>query len=386
LQRTITDFGADDSFGGGASAKLREHYGIEVPATVIREVTEKHGEAMVAMQRQEQSELPDRPGVAVLIAETDGTMVPVVHIEEPVTGEPPVDRRKNRKVDWKEGRLSLVHQPGSVTPIFSATMGTVDELGEHLWRSAIRAGAGSQTRFHCVGDGAPWITNQVDLRFGTQAIYLVDFFHLCEYVSRAAEVVAGKDKEAWIEEKKDWLKDNRWPDVLKSLQPYVEGEKVPDKDAPVRVCYRYIANRPRFLFSKNALAARKCAGGAKPDWLDYFMSDTWEPNTLELRPLKKALAAQAKKFNEIYRPIRHKVYAHRLVLDGNVEFELFEKTNRTEVRSILTFLRELMDAIEHLYLNGCKPVLGKQVKPGGYPEAIRRSVNSVLGKLAKRSS
>jgi hypothetical protein len=255
LQRTITDFGADDSFGGGASAKLREHYGIEVPATVIRDVTEKHGEAMVAMHRQEQSELPDRPGVAVLIAETDGTMVPVVDIVEPVTGEPPVDRRKSRKVDWKEGRLSLVHQPGSVTPIFSATMGTVDELGEHLWRSAIRAGAGSHTRFHCVGDGAPWITNQVDLRFGTQAIYLVDFFHLCEYVSRAAEVVAGEDKEAWIEEKKDWLKDNRWPDVLKSLQPYVEGEKVPDKDAPVRACYRYIANRPRFLDYKSALAA-----------------------------------------------------------------------------------------------------------------------------------
>ncbi len=58
LQRAITDFGADDSFGRGASAKLKEHYGIEVPATVIRDVTEKHGEAMVAMQRQKQSELP----------------------------------------------------------------------------------------------------------------------------------------------------------------------------------------------------------------------------------------------------------------------------------------------------------------------------------------
>ena len=255
LQRTITDFGADDSFGGGASGKLKEHYGIEVPAATIRAVTEKHGEAMVAMQRQEQSELPDRPGVAVLIAETDGTMVPVVHIEEPVTGEPPVDRRKSRKVDWKEGRLSLVHQPGSVTPIFKATMGTVDDVGEQLWRSAIRGGAGSQTRFHCVGDGASWITNQVDLRFGTRAIYLVDFFHLCEYVSQAAEVVAGEDKEAWIEEKKDWLKDNRWPEVLTSICPYIEAEKVPDQDAPVRACYRYIANRPRFLDYKSALAA-----------------------------------------------------------------------------------------------------------------------------------
>lgn len=255
LQRTITDFGADDSFGRGASAKLKEHYGIEVPATVIRAVTEKHGEALLEMQRQEPSELPDRPGVAVLIAETDGTMIPVVEIAEPVAAEPPVDRRKCRKVNWKEGRLSLVHEPGSVTPIFKATMGTVDEVGEQLWRSAIRAGAGNQTRIHGVGDGAAWITNQMDLRFGTQATYLVDFFHLCEYISKAAEVVVGKDKEAWIEEKKDWLKDNRWPDVLKSLQPYVEDKKLADDAAPVRVCYRYIANHTKFLDYKSALAA-----------------------------------------------------------------------------------------------------------------------------------
>ena len=226
-----------------------------MPETAIRLVTEKHGKAMLEMQRQEPSELPFRSGVAMLIAETDGSMVPVVEIAESAPGEPPVDRRKNRKLDWKEGRLSLVRPPGSVTPIFKATMGTVDEVGKQLWQSAIRAGAGNETRFHCVGDGAPWITNQVDLQFGPRATYLIDFCHLCEYISSAAEVIATQDKEAWIEEKKDWLKDNRWPDVLNSLQPYVEGETVPDKDAPVRACYRYIANRPNFLDYKNALAA-----------------------------------------------------------------------------------------------------------------------------------
>ena len=64
-----------------------------------------------------------------------------------------------------------------------------------------------------------------------------------------------RSKEAWIEEKKNWLKDNCWPDVLKSLQPHVEGEKVLDEDAPVRACFRYISNRPMFLDYKSALAA-----------------------------------------------------------------------------------------------------------------------------------
>ena len=258
LQRAIVDFGADDSFHRGAAAKLREHYGIEVPTTLIREVTEKHGKAMAAIQRQEQSKLPDLPGVELLIAETDGSMIPVVEIPEPEEGQPKTDRRKSRKVCWKEARVSLVHKLGSITPIFKATTGTVAEVGEQLWQSAIRAGAGNQTKFHFVGDGAPWITNQVDLRFGPHATYLIDFGHLCEYVSNSAEAVTAitkEDKKAWVGEKKDWLKDNRWADVLKSIQPYVEDESVPDGEALVRACYRYIENRPKFLDYKSAQAA-----------------------------------------------------------------------------------------------------------------------------------
>jgi len=250
----MVDFGADNPFVQ-ASKKLKEHYGIEVPVSAIRDATEEHG--AVAWEREKQgSDLSDRPGVAVLIAETDGSMVPVVETAEAAkNGEEPMDRRKTRRLDWREVRLCLVHQPGSVTPIFGATTGSVDQAGERLWECAIEAGAGIQTKFHCLGDGASWITNQVDLRFGTQAQYLVDFSHLCEYLSAAADVVAGPDKSAWMEEKENWLKDNRWPEVLETLRPHLESETLEDADAPVRACYRYIANRPNFLDYKGALAA-----------------------------------------------------------------------------------------------------------------------------------
>ena len=56
-------------------------------------------------------------------------------------------------------------------------------------------------------------------------------------------------------EKKDWLKDNRWPGVLESVRPFLEPASILDKDAPVRACYRYIANWPDFLDYKGALAA-----------------------------------------------------------------------------------------------------------------------------------
>ena len=79
LQRAITDFGADDAFEE-ASRKLKEHYGIEVPTSATRAITEQHGEAMkeerdLAME----SELPEG-GVEQLIVETDGSRLPVVSI------------------------------------------------------------------------------------------------------------------------------------------------------------------------------------------------------------------------------------------------------------------------------------------------------------------
>lgn len=253
LQRAMTDFGADDPFAG-AAAKLKEHYGIEVPVSAVRAVTEEHGAAMLGQQKQK-SDWPDRAGVPMLISEMDGSMLPIVETAEPMPGEVPKDRRKTRKVSWKEARLGLAHEPGSVTPIFGATLGSVEEAGERLAVCALAAGAGSQTKFHGVGDGAVWITEQMEVQFGSQAHYLVDFYHLCDYLSAAGEVVAGKEKEAWMEEKKDWLKDNRWPEVLETLRPFLEEASIEDPDAPVRACFRYISNRSNFLDYKGALKA-----------------------------------------------------------------------------------------------------------------------------------
>jgi hypothetical protein len=46
----MTDFGADGAFVG-AAARLKEHYGIEVPMSAIRWITEEHGEAMRAQEK-----------------------------------------------------------------------------------------------------------------------------------------------------------------------------------------------------------------------------------------------------------------------------------------------------------------------------------------------
>ena len=60
------------------------------------------------------------------------------------------------------------------------------EQAREVHAGAAKAGFGPGSRLHAVGDGAPWIANQVKARFGTQGTYLVDFFHTCEYLGAAA--------------------------------------------------------------------------------------------------------------------------------------------------------------------------------------------------------
>ena len=245
LQRAMVDFGADNPFAGAAH-KLKEHYGIEVPISAVRIRTEAHAEA-IRKNTLLQTQMPERPGVPQLIAELDGSMIPEVEISPAGKDEPQIDRRKARKVKWTEARLCLAHEPDSVTPVFGASLavlGGPEEAGTQLLNCAIRAGAGTATKLHCVGDGAPWIAEQVELRFGLQARYLVDLYHVCEYLASAAERIAGKDMQAWMDKQKQKMKENRSSEVLHDLQPFLEDDTVADSDAPVRACHRYIRNRP----------------------------------------------------------------------------------------------------------------------------------------------
>lgn len=238
--------------GARIPEKLKEHYGIEVPASTCWQIVLRHARAIESTP-QKAVELPNRPGVAQLIVEVDGSMIPIVETAEAQQKGEKVDRRKTRTVRWHEARLSLAHEAGSVTPVFGATTGTAEEAGEQMFRCAVRAGAGLKTRVHCVGDGASWIANQVDLTFGTQSSFLIDFYHLCEYLALAGEKIAGGDKKAWIEKQKQLLKESRTEEVLQGLRPFLEGDEVCDADAPVRVAHRYMTNRPGQFDYRNAL-------------------------------------------------------------------------------------------------------------------------------------
>lgn len=128
LQRRMTDLGADVPFGK-VSEKLLEPYGISVSTSSARMITEDHAQTI---REQEQaylrSAIPEHAGRACLIAETDGTMIPILKPVNSETEAEPLDKRKVRKGCWKEARLTLTHPQGSVSPVFGGTIGSPDEV------------------------------------------------------------------------------------------------------------------------------------------------------------------------------------------------------------------------------------------------------------------
>jgi hypothetical protein len=252
LQRRLTDFGADDSFAHAAQ-KVQEHYGFTVPLSAVQRITEHHAGQM-RDQEYLQSEFPNGPGAAAIIVETDGSMIPLVSIEA-ATSDGPSDGRRRRRLHWNEARLTLAHPLGNVTPVFGVTVGGPDVAGDQMLNCAIRAGGCERSVIHCVGDGAPWIASQTARVYADQGSYLIDFFHLCDYLHAAASRCCPKDPDGWWAEQKLLMKTEQVSVVTQNLEPYLEPVATSDQEAPVRKCHRYISNRTGQFEYARALAA-----------------------------------------------------------------------------------------------------------------------------------
>ena len=100
--------------------KLREHYGITVPLSATRSITEYHAEQITELG--ELLGLPIASSADVVIGESDGSMIPIVETYLPEEADKVRDRRKHKRLFWKEARLSMAHAQGSVTPVFLGTM------------------------------------------------------------------------------------------------------------------------------------------------------------------------------------------------------------------------------------------------------------------------
>jgi hypothetical protein len=261
----IVDFGADVSFKE-VQKKIIEHYRIELPVGAIQTITENHAKNILEFLENDKFE---EGKAQQIIVEMDGSMIPVV--DTAILKEGKADKRKCRTTRWQEARLCFSRGAQQLSPIFYATMGTVERAGDLLYRAALRTGFGSKTKVHGLGDGATWIAEQMNRVFGNQVKFLVDFYHTSEYLAAAAEHGWSSNKIAWRKEQEELLKQSKYQKVLEVIRCRLpvdwdtkqEAKKAQKKskikqekkeeETPLEKCYRYISNRQNQLDYKEAL-------------------------------------------------------------------------------------------------------------------------------------
>jgi len=238
LQRALADFGIDESFVV-ARTKLKEHYGLDVGAEAVRVATLEHARAAQSWSKQcdpkDFRALPAQ-GSETLVCEADGSFLRLVR-----SG---LSRKGARPRDWKEVRVLAAQNPKKARAVFAATFGDLEQVGMLWARAAHLAGWALDSKIHGLGDGAEWIERKLREIFGEEADYLIDYYHLLEYLSAAASTIAPGKEKNWKRTQKRRLKKGQYKKVIATLKKALEPESLSDEEAPVRCAWRYMTNRP----------------------------------------------------------------------------------------------------------------------------------------------
>jgi len=235
LCRAMVDFGIEEAFGKG-DQRLFEHYGLKLPAGRVRKQTLLKAHQLPQTNPEPVRTLaPEGPGA--IVVQIDGTMVPVVRIPEDAQG----DRRKQRHVAWQEARLSAAQAQGSARTHYAAGLDSPEQAGARWTHPARDAGWAAPTYIHGIGDGAGWIRAQFEQHYGAHGKYLVDMYHLSEYLAGCAP--PGQETKSWLEQTKEALKQNRSAQIIAELESRQEPPGQPDEQSPVRKAFRYMSNR-----------------------------------------------------------------------------------------------------------------------------------------------
>jgi hypothetical protein len=88
----MVDFGAEVSFAK-AEERMREHHGLRVRAEEVRQETYQHARTMG------QLEPAPRAPSAVVVAQIDGSMIPILQ-----KAAPGADKRRARQVGWQDSK------------------------------------------------------------------------------------------------------------------------------------------------------------------------------------------------------------------------------------------------------------------------------------------
>lgn len=238
LQEAVVDFAAHESFEKAAQG-LSRHHPVKLCAGTVRKITLMHGRRMCAEQEQSGGVgVVAHEGPAHIVAEIDGTMLPVVSFEK---GRG--DRRKRRQCEWTEAKLCAAQAMGSASIRYGCTLGGAEPAG-NIWAHCVsEQGWAKNTHIHVVSDGAEWIARQTREQFKESATQLIDFYHVSEYLAAASETLPECRRKQWRKLQQRRLLRGDAPKVIKALRLHSEAEALAQEQAPMRHALQYMEKR-----------------------------------------------------------------------------------------------------------------------------------------------
>lgn len=172
-----------------------------------------------------------------------------------------------------------------------------------------------------------------------------------------------------------------WNTTLGALQTaaFIALGRVFDQDQDTHNIDRVlrIAQRNPEIFSTEALGERKRRLSSNAhEWLDEYLRTVYVPNADDFRRLRKHVANRRKVYEAGFRPIRHKVFAHKQLVEQSEVHVLFANAKIKDLQQLLVFLRRLYEALWQLFFNGRKPNL----RPARYSVSQMRAQPSPHGR------
>lgn len=149
------------------------------------------------------------------------------------------------------------------------------------------------------------------------------------------------------------------------------------------------AERNLHLFSRELLRTRMTRSHffLTPRQIDARVLEASEPSALVFKEIRKSLQTHRNTYETELRPMRHKLYAHRIVADQSLVTSSGGAV--AKLREVVTYLEQLRMGLQGLFSDGWEissafsaPVLGQ----GSTTEAISGQVRLILRSLQEGQS
>ena len=260
IQRIVTDFSINNNFRD-VSKKLKEHYGLNIGTTSIMNIlynqvgsySKDFYDSLILYGKVTEA--------LVLEIQIDGVFIPIAIYNKAKS----IGEDKRVKLIYREVKHVGVIKPGKIKGLNFAVITPKDnikEFSQDILKILKLSGFTKNTEVFGLADGAVWIENLLKDNIFTENTfhYLIDFFHLAEYIHDAVKTLADS-KKYLINKWKTMAKDGKTEDILKEIKDLdlikksveviktvnrtVKGVKVTVKENVnmIEALYKYINNR-----------------------------------------------------------------------------------------------------------------------------------------------